>query len=253
MNRSRTLIQASILSLLVLSTGLELISCAGTDVLGQAATTSFEALVKKLETQVSYNRIDQAWELDSPAGDALKFSLDFSRPNVRDDTPDLEMEFSAAPFLKAGLDLSKLPSDKNLHYRLEDGKFMLQAEWSDQALEPLKGGDGKPLAVPGSDAAPALGMVNTFQRILADFRDRIGYHEKLGHYNIALGGGNQVEWAKDMAANDTDLIFVLEPAPLIAAGLNPAKVAGWTFAKVETADSNGKVQLVDKLLKAFNL
>ncbi|MBL8967094.1 MAG: hypothetical protein JNG85_08795, partial [Spirochaetaceae bacterium] len=73
------------------------------------------------------------------------------------------------------------------------------------------------------------------------------------HYGIALGGGNMLEWAKDPAKNDKDLVLVLEPAPLAAAGLDPARVQGWAFAKVETMDAKGAKILVDKLLRPFDL
>ena len=61
------------------------------------------------------------------------------------------------------------------------------------------------------------------------------------------------EWAKDMASNDKDIVFVLNPEPFIAAGVDPSKIDGWIFAKVETKDESGKTVFVDKLLKAFNL
>jgi hypothetical protein len=75
----------------------------------------------------------------------------------------------------------------------------------------------------------------------------------MDHYGVNLGGGNLFEWAKDLAANDKDIVFVLDPAPLIAAGADPARVAGWTFAKVTVDDENGKPLEVDKLLKPFDL
>ena len=84
-------------------------------------------------------------------------------------------------------------------------------------------------------------------------RSRIGYHEKLDHYGIKLGNGNMFEWAKDIARNDKDIVWVLNPEPLIAAGVDPAKLATWVFAKVETKDEKGNTDFVDKFLKPFNL
>ena len=37
------------------------------------------------------------------------------------------------------------------------------------------------------------------------------------------------------------------------AGVDPAKVTGWVFAKVEIKDESGKPVSVDKFLKAFDL
>jgi hypothetical protein len=108
----------------------------------------------------------------------------------------------------------------------------------------------------GSDgfAADAKKSIEaTFAQIVKSQRARIGYHEKLDHYGIKLGGGNMLEWAKDMSKNDKDLVFVLDPAPFIAAGVDPAKIAGWAFAKVETKDDSGKTIQVDKILRPYNL
>jgi hypothetical protein len=249
-----TKITASLVPAIALAASLFLGSCAETDVVVQGAASSFDALVKKLGTQVSWNQIDQALELDSPAGDAFKVSGDFSRNNDDGMTPDLELAFSSAPFLAAGLDPAKLVSSQEITYQIEDGMFMLHFEWSGEALKPLAGADGKPLAAPGTDQ-PAAGMVYAFKQLAAGWRDRIGYHEKLDHYGIALGGGNMVEWAKDLATNDKDLVFILNPEPLLAAGLDPAKLAkaGWILAKVDTRDAQGKAIQVERLLKPFGL
>jgi hypothetical protein len=67
------------------------------------------------------------------------------------------------------------------------------------------------------------------------------------------------EWAKDMVANgydnsvqDKDIVFVLNPEPLIAAGVDPEKVEGWACAQVPI-EENGKTIQVWKLLKSFDL
>ena len=61
------------------------------------------------------------------------------------------------------------------------------------------------------------------------------------------------EWAKDIAKNDKDIIWVLNPEPFIAAGVDPGKIQGWIFAKVRTTDATGETIFVDKLLKPFNI
>lgn len=74
-----------------------------------------------------------------------------------------------------------------------------------------------------------------------------------------LGDGNLFEWAKDMKTNrstnenqDKDIVFVLNPEPLIAAGVNPDKVKGWVYTTVKV-DIDGKPTDVYKFLKPFNL
>jgi len=60
------------------------------------------------------------------------------------------------------------------------------------------------------------------------------------------------EWAKDLSTNDKDIVFVLNPEPFLAAGVDPNDVEGWVFAKVPV-DVDGKPAEVDKLLKPFDL
>lgn len=240
---------AAVLSAAAIFAVLVLASCTETDVVAKVAVSSFDAAVQKLGDKVSYSADDKSWLITSPAGDKLLIALDFSRPNADGESPDFEMDLDAGPFLAAGLDVSKLPMMDGIGYKLEMGRFMLHFDWGKDALKPATDGS----AAPTEATAPAAGVVSTFKQIIASYRDRIGYHEKLDHYGFALGDGNMVEWAKDLTTNDKDLVFVLNPEPLIKAGLDPNKVQGWVFAKVEVKDANGKYVAVDKLLLPFNL
>ncbi len=238
------------------SAALFFASCAETDVVGQFATTSFAAVSTSLgATEVGATE-GGTFQLKSPGGDVFSLAADFGRDNdmatlgaagsaevATMESPDLEVEFDAAPFLAAGLDPAKLTKDAEVQYLVEDGRFMIHFDWGQTSF--------------ASAAAPAATvqgrLMDTFGNVLINYRDRIGYHEKLDHYGFALGQGNMVEWAKDMATNDKDLVFILDPAPLVAAGVDPAKVSGWLFAQVEVKDAAGKAVLVDKLLRPFNL
>ena len=218
-----------------------LMGCGATDVVAKVANTSFGAVVGALPAAPAWSEEDYAWSLASPAGDQLLLSSDFSRNNaagVADlDKPDAEFVFDAAPFLAAGLDIAKLPAADGIKYEIEDGMFMMHFELGADKFSP--------------DAKKSL--ESTFSELVKFQRTRIGYHEKLDHYGIKLGNGNMFEWAKDMATNDKDIVFVLNPDPFIAAGVDPSRIPGWSFAKVETKDDTGKTIFVDKLLKPFNL
>jgi hypothetical protein len=215
--------------------------CSGTDVVAKVANISFKAVADASSGRVKWSEEDQAWTLASPAGDEVSFSADFSRNNsaggVDFDKPDVEFSFDAAPFLAAGLDIAKLSKAPGIKYELEDGRFMYHFELGSDKFSP--------------DAPKSLEA--TFAEIVRTERARIGYHEKLDHYGIKLGNGNMLEWAKDLSTNDKDLVFVLDPAPFVAAGVDPAKIQGWTFAKVETKDDSGKAVTVDKLLRPYDL
>jgi len=217
-------------------------ACTGTDLVAKFAKTTFASIVSASGNRVSWSAADSAWSLSSPEGDRLLLSADFSRNGMKGvgadmDSPDAEFVFDAAPFLAAGLDVAKLPLTDGIKYELEGGKFMVHFELGSDAF--------------AADAKKSIDA--TFSEIVRTQRARIGYHEKLDHYGIKLGNGNMFEWAKDMTKNDKDIVFVLNPEPFIAAGVDPAKIAGWTFAKVEMKDDAGKTVQVDKLLKPFNL
>jgi hypothetical protein len=101
--------------------------------------------------------------------------------------------------------------------------------------------------------------LKAYEQIVGKYRDAINYHASLDHYGVLLGDGNLFEWAKDMKTNayddsvqDKDIVFVLNPEPLTAAGVAPDNVEGWAYAQVPI-DVNGKTEQVWKLLKPFDL
>ncbi|MDF2884909.1 MAG: hypothetical protein K0R54_5479, partial [Clostridiaceae bacterium] len=49
------------------------------------------------------------------------------------------------------------------------------------------------------------------------------------------------------------MVFVVNPQPLIDAGVDPAKVTDWVFTKVPVMDENDKEIEVDKFLKPYEL
>jgi hypothetical protein len=143
------------------------------------------------------------------------------------------IEFDAAPFIAAGLDPAKLPGN----FTYYEDKIVTGTKLGTEQLK--YSGEVTPLA--------------SYGQIVKLKRTAIGYHGALDHYGVNLGGGNLFEWAKDMSTNDKDMVFVLDPAPFIAAGADPSRIAGWAFAKVTVDDENGKPIQVDKILKPFDL
>lgn len=249
----RTLLWA--LGALVLALGLG--SCAESDVVGKAAVTTYDVLIKALGPRVTWAEADQSYVLESPLGDKFLMAKDFSRDNgmasmgvadgkapvAKMESPDLELEFDASPFIAAGLDASKLPVDEQVQYMVEDGKFMIHFDW----------GSTQFTAIPVPATTVQGQAVQSFEQLVSTFRDRVGYHEQFDHFGLALGDGNMLEWAKELASNDKDLVFVLNPEPLVKAGLDPAKLAGWKLSKVKVKDAGGQTSEVEKLLRPFNL
>jgi len=217
---------------LVIMTAVSVAACQATDVVGKVAVTSFEAVLNKVPDKVTSDEANNGWSLTSPTGERFVWGKDFSKTGM----PDLMLEFDAKPFIDAGLDLNKLPKETYL-YMDNMNKLMIHAELGDDKF--TYSGEVKPL--------------DSFKQLVKTNRDNIGYHEKLDHYGTAFGDGNMFEWAKDMNTNDKDIVFVLNPQPFIDAGVDPAKVEGWVFAKVPVKDESGKEIEVDKFLKPFDL
>lgn len=199
------------------------------DVIGKASVTSFEKVLAASKTNVTADDINGGWSLAAPDG-SVRFiwSKDYSKSPMH----DVMLELDAQPFLDAGLDIAKLPE----RFAFYEGKLMVGTKLGNEELKYRA--EATPLA--------------SYQVIVNKYRDSIGYHAALDHYNVAVGNGNLFEWAKDMSANDKDIVFVLDPAPFIAAGTDPAAVEGWVLAKVQ-AHVNGKATEADKLLKFFDL
>lgn len=209
-----------------------LAGCQSTDVVGKVSITSFESVLDKMGDKVTADEMNGGWSLESAGGERFVWSKDFSAEKK----PDLMMELDATPFLDAGLDPAKL--DKTT-YLYEPGSKILMVHSELGAEQFTYSGEATPL--------------DSFKKIVETHRASIGYHEKLDHYGAAFGNGNMFEWAKDMGTNDKDIVFVLNPQPLIDAGVDPAAVKEWAFAQVEIKNDQGNKELVDKFLKPYNL
>ena len=197
------------------------------DVVADKSISSFESVINELPIEADSE--DSSWILTAPDNSAKFFwSMDFSSTTDY----DVKLELNSQPFINAGLDISKLPEGA-----IYGDKIILGTDLSDEKL--TYNGEATPL--------------DSYKKIVEKSRDSIGYHAALDHYGIDLENGNMFEWAKDISANDKDIVFVLNPQMFIDAGVNPQEVEGWVFAKVETMDKDGKKIEVDKFLKPFDL
>jgi len=205
-------------------------SCSKLDVVGNDSARAFNNLLQSAPQLVSEDKANNGWSLSAPSGGARFI---WSKNFAESSRFDVMLEFDAAPFIAAGLDSSKLPG----YFVFKDGLLAVGTKLGKEKLS--YNGEATPLA--------------SYEQIVKLKRASIGYHMQMDHYGINLGNGNMFEWAKNLAANDKDIVFVLDPAPFIAAGTDPAKIEGWTFTKVTVDDENGKPVQVDKILSLFNL
>lgn len=218
-----------IITALLLVTIVSLSACKQSDVVGKVAKTSFETVLKTIPDQVKSDEMNGGWSLSAPDNSArFIWSKDYSKSPIH----DVMLEFDAAPFIAAGLDVSKLPEG----IAFED-KIMVGTKLGNDELK--YSGEATPFS--------------SFEQIVKLYRKSIGYHEVLDHYGVDLSGGNKFEWAKDMSTNDKDIVFVLNPEMFIEAGVNPDQVEGWVYASVEMKDDSGKTIEMKKFLKPFDL
>lgn len=204
-----------------------LVGCTQTDVIAKYGISSFNEVVAL--SDVTADTELNAWSLSAPDGSArFLFSTNFKATAPH----DVMLETDAQPFIDAGLDVTKLPAGIYIDGMIMVGQTLGEQEFSSKA-----------------QATPQ----DSFNELVKLSRDTLGYHEALAHYGIDLGDGNKFEWAKDLAANDKDIVFVLDPKVFSDAGVDVANVSGWVFAKVEVMDASGKKVEVEKLLKPFNL
>ncbi|MDR2694029.1 MAG: hypothetical protein LBB74_07425 [Chitinispirillales bacterium] len=195
------------------------LSCGKLDVVGKDSARAFGELLQKAPGLVSEDTLGGGWSITAPDSGARFVWGAFGK-----------MMIDIAPFAAAGLDTLKLA---------DAGAF--------------SGGTlviGTALTL---DAPPKTTPLASYEWIVKNNRDAIGYHAALNHYGISLGNGNMFEWAKDLNTNDKDIVFVLNPEPFINAGVDVTKIEGWAFAKVTVDDENGKPVQVDKILKPFDL
>jgi hypothetical protein len=205
-------------------------SCGKLDVVGKDSIRSFQAVLETVPGGAAADGQYGGWTLAAPDKSARFI---WSRNYAESPLHDVMILFDAAPFTGAGLDAAKLPETISV---IED-KIIVGTKLGNEELR--YNGEPSPIA--------------SYEQIVSLKRNSIGYHGALDHYGVNLGDGSLFEWARDMAANDKDIVFVLNPEPFIRAGVDPANVAGWVFAKIFVDDENGKPIEVDKLLKPFDL
>ena len=206
-----------------------LTACGKLDVIGDQSDKSFQAVLEAVPDRVSRDADFGGWSFTAPdQGARFLWSEDFSKTTEY----DVKLEVDAQPFLEAGLDPSKLPEGM-----LVGDKLVVGSELGSENITYV-----------GSASA-----IDSYKKLVKHYRYHITYHATLDHFGVDLGGGNLFEWAKDMKTNDKDVVFVLNPQPLIDAGVDPDKVENWIFAKVETMDEKGKAVEVDKFLKPFDI
>jgi len=209
----------------------------GVDVVATQSIASFQAVLKAIPDQVRADDEHGGWVLRSPDGEASFF---WSRDFAHSARYDVMLTWDAAPFRNAGLDVTKLPAE----YTAYAGMLMLGTKLGNSAL--AYSGEATPIA--------------SYEKLVASYPAVLNYHMAMDHFGVKVGNGNLFEWARNLTANtatqtaqDQDMVFVLlNPEPLIAAGVDPAKVEGWDYTQVEVMQNNATVK-VYRFLKSYHI
>lgn len=190
--------------LLALALLIFIAGCTSTDVVKREALTSFEEVlaVDSVESSI----MDGYAHIIITEGYHFDLSL-----NPQSTTEDVIMAVMAMPFLDAGLDITKLPSN----IRIKDDMLLI-------TFDGLK----------GSMTNDAKGQMDS---LLTNNRNLLAYHAELDHFGIAFGD-HKFEWAKNMSTNDKDAVFILSADTLRLAGVNVESVEGWLFTTMDGMD-----------------
>ncbi len=212
----------SLVFIITLMTAVILTACAGTDVVLKYSPGSFDTIVKTFPELVTDNTLkDHYYYLSVDGETTLKISHDYDLTGG----DDLVIQTPIAPFISAGLDVTKLGEG----YKADGTTLYLTADY------------GK-----------GTGMKNTatdslFESVKAD-RSSLTYHQLLDHYGIKLLKG-KFEFAKDYTTNDKDLVFVIAAKPLAELGVDVQNIDGWLFKTMKDTDGSD----IDVLLKPYDL
>lgn len=185
------------------------------DVVGREAVRSFSELIAALGDKVTTDGQGN-FTFPSPSGKERFFWGE-----------RVGVEFELEPFLNSGLDITKLPQN----FAVSGDKLIIEIE--------NKGFER------GNDPAKA------FENFVKNNRASIGYHASLGHFGVSLKVSH-FEWAEHIAANDKDIVFMLNPAVMSPLGVSAQKLDGWVVAQVEVMDGN-RTYPADRLLRFYDI
>ena len=210
MNKKAICFAAAAYAVIVTASAIMLSDNRQLDVVARYAAASFLALGQEPEVT-----LDDGWPyvVRSPGG-AEQFSYG---ENVR-------LIIAAAPFIAAGLYTD----------RLEEGGIIAENYY---------------LIFTSEDAAGAQSADNTIEALINSNRRNIHYHMEHDLFELELDG-HAFRWARDTQKNTLGMAFVLDPEPLIQAGLDPHALEGWSL--VDITLNHGRGNTVPRLIKNYS-
>jgi hypothetical protein len=195
------------------------------------ALAAFNAIVKANQSRKGYHDAMKHWGLSLPGGGKFEWTKDTSANDI-----DFAMVIPAEPFIRAGLDVSRL---EGTGYAFQAAMIEAGESLPDLLLHPYNVSDKKHNAQGSEDA---------FRRILKQRNSMAQYQEEPGRYRLFLYDEGElpfeIQWAAAPGAGDADIVFVIPADPLLAAGLDPGRLDnGWEFLPATTDPSAGAGRL----------
>lgn len=200
-----------------------------------SALKAFNAIVKAYPANKGFHNALEHWGFKLPADDKFEWTKDTSANKI-----DFAMVMAADPLIKAGLDVTKLDSNKWIYKPAEVEAGM---QLPNRLIFPYNVSDKKETSNGSEDA---------FRRLLKQNPMLIKNNKEENHFMLMLGDGNEVHWAETLGKTDEDMEFVLKAEPLIKAGLDVTKLEGTGF-KLEKAGKDGMGSSEDQLVKGYKL
>jgi hypothetical protein len=202
---------------------------------GDNGLEAFNKIVKTYPENKGYHKALQHWGFKLTSGEKFEWTKDTSANKA-----DLAMVMLADPFVKAGLDVTKL--DKN-EWLYEPAAKVEGVDLPNRLIKIYNVSDKKEVSNGSEDA---------LRRLLKQDPMLMKYIKDEKHYMIMLGDGYAVHFAEVLGSSDEDMEFALKAEPLIKAGLDVKKLEGSGF-KLEVAGKDNMESKDDQLVKGYKL
>ncbi|MFP3041994.1 hypothetical protein LQZ19_09255 [Treponema primitia] len=229
--------------LLIVGTLLVLAGCNRVQTGGREsdeALAAFNAIVKANPDRKGYHDALKHWGLSLPGGAKFEWTKDTGANNI-----DFAMVIPAEPFIRAGLDVSRLDGTG---YVFQAAKVEGGENLPDLLLHPYNVSDKKQNAQGSEDA---------LRRILKQKNGMVKYHGELQHYRLFLYDEGdtpfEVQWTEELGLSDADITFVIPADPLTAAGLDITRLDGWVFQPASMGSGMGMGANPNQLVEIYTL
>ena len=199
------------------------------------ALKAFNAIVKANPKSKGFHNALEHWGLKLSTNDKFEWTKDSSANKI-----DFAMIIAVDPLIKAGLDVTKLDSNKWVY---KPAEVEAGVKLPNRLVFPYNVSDKKQTSNGSEDA---------FRRLLKQDPKLIKYVKDEKHYMLMLGEGNSVHFTETLGASDEDMEFVLKAEPLIKAGLDITRLQGSGF-KLEQAGKDNLESKDDELVKSYIL